>query len=60
MSVGVEYTMKQSKLHLSVDSNLLIKSALETTVSTGISLQLAAEMQQFQNIYKFGYGITMG
>jgi hypothetical protein len=60
MALGAEYTMKQSKLHLSVDSNLLIKSSLETTISPGVSMQLCAEMQQAGGHYKFGTGITLG
>lgn len=60
MTVAAEYTMKQSKVHMSVDSNLFIKSSLNTTVAQGVDMQLCAEVQQASNIYKFGLGITMG
>jgi hypothetical protein len=60
MSVGAEYILKQSKLHMSVDSNLHLKSLLETTLAPGIQLQFCAEMSQFKEVYRFGYGIIMG
>jgi hypothetical protein len=60
MSVGAEYMLKQSKLHMSVDSNLTIKSALETTVMPGVTIQLCAEEQHPKDAYKFGMGIMMG
>ncbi len=52
--------MKQSKLHMSIDSNLLLKSSLESTVAPGVTMQFAAEMMQAKDHYKFGYGIVMG
>jgi hypothetical protein len=60
MSVGAEYTMKQSKLHMSIDSGLLIKSSLNTQISPGTEMQLCAEMQQAGQHYKFGLGVMMG
>lgn len=60
MSVSAEFMLKQSKLHLGVDSNLLLKSYLETSLSQGTQLQLAAEMQQHAGHYRFGMGIVMG
>jgi Eukaryotic porin len=60
MSVGAEYTMKQSTLHMSIDSGLLIKSSLSTTIAPGTELQLCAEMQQAGQHYKFGVGVMMG
>eukprot|EP00597_Dinobryon_sp_UTEXLB2267_P004048 CAMPEP_0170077946 /NCGR_PEP_ID=MMETSP0019_2-20121128/14637_1 /TAXON_ID=98059 /ORGANISM="Dinobryon sp., Strain UTEXLB2267" /LENGTH=265 /DNA_ID=CAMNT_0010290531 /DNA_START=264 /DNA_END=1064 /DNA_ORIENTATION=- len=60
MSVGAEYTLKQSKLHMSVDSNLLIKSTVETTVAPGVMMQFTAEVCQVKSSYRFGYGIIMG
>ena len=60
MSVGAEYTMKQSKLHMSIDSGLLVKSTLNTTISPGTDLQLCAEMQHASQHYKIGLGVMMG
>jgi hypothetical protein len=60
MALGAEYSMKQSKLHMSIDSNLLLKSSLESTVAPGVTMQFAAEMMQAKDHYKFGYGIVMG
>lgn len=59
MSVGAEYMLKQSKLQMSIDSNLLIKSYLETNLGPGITMQFCAEMQQHKEHFKFGYGIQM-
>ena len=60
MSIGAEYTMKQSKLHMSIDSDMLLKSSLESTVAPGVTMQFAAEMLQAKDHYKFGCGIVMG
>lgn len=60
MSLSAEYILKQSKLQMSVDSNLHLKSSLETSVINGFQLQFCAEMSQFKDVYRFGYGILMG
>jgi hypothetical protein len=60
MSVGAEYMLKQSKLHMSIDSNMQIKSMVETAIAPGVQMQLCAEMQQQQAVYKFGFGVLMG
>lgn len=60
MTLSAEYSLKQSKIHVGVDSNLLIKSTVDSTVSPGVTLQFAAEMMQAKGHYKFGYGIMMG
>ena len=59
MTVGAEYTLKQSKLHMSFDTNMLLKSYLETQVGPGVTMQFCAEMKQSAEHYKFGYGIQM-
>ena len=51
--------LKQSKLHMSVDSNLLLKSTVETNLAPGMMLQFSAEMAHFKNSYKYGFGIVM-
>jgi hypothetical protein len=60
MSFGAEYYLKQSKLQMSVDSNLHVKSLVETTIVPQVQLQLSAEMLQSKDVYRFGYGIVMG
>ena len=52
--------LKQSKVTVGVDSNLLFKTMVETTVAPGTQLQLCAEMMQAKDHYRFGYGITLG
>ena len=60
MTLGADYTLKQSKIQMTIDSTMLIKSHLETTIAPGVAMQLCAEMRQDKDIYKFGYGIAMG
>lgn len=60
MSVGTEYTLKQGKLHMSMDSNFMVKSLLETTAVPGVTLQFSADLMHLQGQYRFGFGITMG
>jgi len=60
MTVGAEYTLKQSKIQMTIDSTMLIKSHLETTIAPGVSMQLCAEMCQGKDIYRFGFGVAMG
>ena len=59
MTVGAEYMFKQSKLHMSLDSNLLLKSYLEANIGPGFSLQICGEMMQAKEHYKFGMGLQM-
>ncbi len=58
-SVSAEYTLKQGKIHMGVDSNLLLKTALETNVAPGVNLQIAAETMQGKGHYKYGVGLVM-
>ena len=57
MSIGAEYTLKQSKVSFSIDSDALIKSVVEASVSPGIQLQLSSEVQQSADIYRIGFGL---
>jgi hypothetical protein len=57
--VSAEFMLKQSKLHMGIDSNLLLKSYLETNLNPTTQLQLCAEVMQAANHYKFGVGIVM-
>ena len=60
MSLTAEYILKQSRLSMSVDSNVALKSLLETTIAPGVQLQFGADVSQLQGQYRFGYGIMMG
>ncbi len=60
MSVSAEYSLKQSTLKASLDSNLMLKSTLSNKISPGVEFNLSAEMQQAQQHFKFGYCIIMG
>ena len=59
-SVCAEFILKQSKLNFAVDSDLMIKSSMETSVMAGMNLQVAAEMQHLNIHYRFGYGMMIG
>jgi len=59
-TLAAEYTLKQSKLNMSIDSNLTVASTVETTVAQGVQMQFSADVSALQNQYKFGYGIVMG
>jgi hypothetical protein len=59
MSLAAEFFLKQSKLHMSVDSNLQIKSLVEASLAPGMQLQFAADVNQPKNIYRFGYGLVI-
>ncbi len=52
--------LKQSKVSMGIDSNLQLRSMVETAVAPGVQLQFAAEMAHLQGQYRFGYGIVMG
>ncbi len=60
VSLNAEYILKQSKLHMGIDSNLFVRSNLETALSAGVTLQFSAELNQLKDHYRFGYGIAMG
>ena len=60
MSVAAEYILKQSKIHMSVDSNLLFKTALDAELMPGTTVQACAEMQHIKEHYRFGLGLLMG
>lgn len=60
MGVSAQYVLKQSTLNFGVDSNLLIKSMLNSEIQPGIALQMCGEVQQAGGHYRFGFGLTMG
>jgi hypothetical protein len=59
-AVAAEFTLKASKVHMSTDQNLNVKSTLNITLGPGQELLFSAEMSQLSGDYKFGYGIQMG
>lgn len=60
MSVSAEYILKQSRLNMSLDSSLGVKSVLETTVVPGVNIQLCSDVNQIKDQYRFGFGIVFG
>lgn len=59
MSVGAEFILKQSRIQLSLDSDITWRTLLETTVTPMVSLQLSAEVAQLSESYRYGFGITV-
>jgi hypothetical protein len=60
MGCSAEYMLKQGKVHFGVDSNMVVKSYVETAIAQGQQLQVAAEMQHSSDTYRFGIGLTLG
>lgn len=58
MSVSGEYTLKQSKVNFGIDSGFTIKSLVETTVTPGVNIQLASDVNHLKDSYKFGLGFV--
>lgn len=54
------YTLKESRGNLSVDSDLTIKSSVESSISPGVNLQIVAETSQLNTQAKVGVMATMG
>jgi hypothetical protein len=59
MAIAAEYQLKQSKVHFSIDSDLMIKSAVDINIGPGSQLQLSSEVQQVTDTYRFGFGVNM-
>ncbi len=58
-NLGAEFTLKTSKLNMSVDSNFNWKSTLETQLMRGVNLNFAAEINQLQDQYKYGLSLQL-
>ena len=59
-SLLAEYELKQSKITMGVDSNLDVKTSIETMLAPGVQMQLCADIGHLKGHYRFGYGIVMG
>ena len=60
--VGGEFKLSRSKLQVSVDGNLVMKSTLESKLGKEPgqpSLTLTAELNHFDDIMRFGYGLSI-
>ena len=61
MNVSAQYSLKQSKLSMGIDSDLTIKSTVETNIAPGAQFSISAEIPQMkQEQCKFGYALLMG
>ena len=61
MNVSAQYILKQSKVTVGVDSELVMRSTVESNIAQGMQLTLSAEIPQLkQDASRFGVGILMG
>ena len=61
MNVSAQYILKQSKVTVGVDSELVMRSTVESNIAQGVQLTLSAEIPQLkQDASRFGVGILMG
>ncbi len=61
MNVSAQYILKQSKISMGVDSDLVLKSTVESNIAPGVQLSLSAEIPHLkQDACRFGYAILMG
>lgn len=59
VTVAAEYFLKQSKILMSLDSDVTVRSTIDTQVLGGLSLTLNAEVQPLAQSLKIGYGFSM-
>jgi hypothetical protein len=52
--------LQQAKVSGKVNSNGTLMSLLEEKIGPGLSILFSAQLNHFQNTYKFGYGVQIG
>jgi len=61
MNLSAQYILKQSRISIGVDSDLTMRTTIESNVSQGVQLSISAELPQLkQEGCRFGLGLTMG
>ena len=61
MNLSAQYILKQSKVTMGVDSDLTMRTTVESNIAQGVQLSISAEIPQLkQDSCRFGYGIMMG
>mmetsp|Transcript_9086 Transcript_9086/g.18171 ORF Transcript_9086/g.18171 Transcript_9086/m.18171 type:complete len:339 (+) Transcript_9086:138-1154(+) len=60
VSFGGEFNLKQSKFSTVVDGGGGIKSVLEARLGPAATLVFSGEVDHGKDVYKFGYGLTIG
>jgi len=61
MNASAQYILKQSKVTMGVDSDLTMRTTVESNIAQGVQLSISAEIPQLQQDQcKFGYALLMG
>ena len=60
MAAGYEFNLQQAKVSGKINSNGTLMSLLEEKIGPGLSILFSAQLNHFQNTYKFGYGVQIG
>eukprot|EP00947_MAST-08B_sp_MAST-8B-sp1_P001268 g1268.t1 len=59
-SAGYQFDLMQAKVTGKVSSNGTLQALLEEKIGPGLSILFSAQINHFQNLYKFGYGVQIG
>uniref|UniRef100_A0A6V1K0T5 Mitochondrial import receptor subunit TOM40 n=1 Tax=Heterosigma akashiwo TaxID=2829 RepID=A0A6V1K0T5_HETAK len=60
VTFGAEFSLKQSKLITCIDGSGKISTLVETMLSPACKLTFSGEMLHSKDVYKFGYGMSIG
>lgn len=59
-TLGAEYILKQARLHMSIDSNVQVRSAIDANTGQGFQLQLSGDLGHLSGASRFGFGLMIG
>jgi hypothetical protein len=59
-ALGAEYILKQSRLQMSIDSNIQVRSVVEVNTGQGFQLQFSGDLGHLSGTARFGFGLMVG
>lgn len=59
-ALGAEYILKQSRLQMSIDSNVQVRSTVDINTGQGFQLQFSGDLGHLSGSARFGFGIMVG
>ena len=59
-ALGAEYILKQSRLQMSIDSNIQVRSVVEVNTGQGFQLQFSGDFGHLSGTARFGVGLMVG